>query len=70
MQARLVLRQPSRGLALLALFAAAAAMLILGLQLGFTFKAPTVVQSPSRVIVLPASQNVIDSCYTARHNVC
>ena len=69
MQARLVLRQPSRGLALIALFAAAA-MLILGLQLGSTFKAPTVVQSPSRVIVLPASQNVTDSCYTARHNVC
>ncbi len=70
MQARLVLRQPSRGLALIALFAAAAAMLILGLQLGSTFKAPTVVQSPSRVIVLPALQNVTDSCYTARHNVC
>ena len=70
MQARLVLQQPSRALALIALFAAAAATLLLGLQLGLTFKAPSMVQAPSKVIVLPASQNVTDTCYMARHNVC
>jgi hypothetical protein len=70
MQARLVLQQPSRGLTILALFVVAAATLILGLQLGFTFHAPAAVQAPSRVIVVPASQTVSDSCYMARHNVC
>jgi len=33
-------------------------------------KNTSVVKSPSRVIVLPASQSVTDSCYTARHSVC
>ena len=70
MQARFALQQPSWGVALIVLFATAAATLILGLQLGFTFKAPSVVQAPSKVIVLPASQNVTDQCYMARHNVC
>jgi hypothetical protein len=70
MQARLVLQQPSRGLTLIALFVAAAATLVLGLQLGYMFKAPTVVAGPSRVVVVPASQTVTDSCYMARHNVC
>ncbi|HKW58781.1 MAG TPA: hypothetical protein VJR46_03405 [Candidatus Dormibacteraeota bacterium] len=70
MQARLVLQQPSRGLALIALFAGAAATLLLGLQLGLTFKAPSIVQAPSKVIVVPASQDVTDQCYMVRHNVC
>jgi hypothetical protein len=70
MQARLVLQQPSRATALFALFAAAAATLVLGLQLGYTFKAPSVVGSPGKVIVVPASQAVSDQCYMARHNVC
>src|SRR5437867_2372764 len=33
-------------------------------------KNTSVVKSPSRVIILPASQNLTDSCYTARHSVC
>ena len=33
-------------------------------------KNTSVVKSPSRVIILSASQNVTDSCYTARHSVC
>ena len=70
MQSRLVLKQPSGGLAITALFAAAAATLLLGLQLGLTFKAPSVVPAPSKVIVLPQSQNVSDLCYMSRHNVC
>ena len=65
MQARLSLQQPSRGLALIALFAAAASTLLLGIQLGVTFRAPSVVSAPSKVIVVPASQTITDHCYAA-----
>jgi len=72
MQARLVFQQPSRSLALAALFAAAIATLLLGLELGVTFKAPSIVQAPSKVIVVPAySGTISDDCYMApRHLVC
>ena len=70
MQARLVFRQPWRSLALAALFAAAIATLLLGVELGVTFKAPSIVQAPSKVIVVPASQNVVDDCYHVTYGVC
>jgi hypothetical protein len=68
MQARLAHQRPSRGLTLISLFAAAAATLILGLQVGLTFNAPVVVQQPGKVIVLPAAESTADWCYMAPRN--
>jgi hypothetical protein len=70
MQARLALQRPSRVLTLISLFAAAAATLMLGVELGSTFKVPNIVQAPGKLVVVGSSTAISDDCYQVRHKVC